>query len=122
LFTYIDDIIIYTTSLKEHKRKHNLLIERLRKANLKLQPDQCEFLKIEVTYLGYVISKNEIRHDSKKLEAVKLFPRSKTPKNIKQFLGLAGYYRKFISNFSRLAKPLTNLLKNDSFRMDTCSR
>jgi len=114
LFVYMDDIVIYATSLEEHARKYNLLIERLRRANLKLQPDKCEFLKTEVTYLGHVISKDGVKPDPKKLEAVRQFPRPKTPKNIKQFLGLAGYYRRFIPSFSKLVKPLTNLLKNDT--------
>jgi len=61
---------IYATSLEEHARKYNLLIERLRKANLKLQPDKCEFLKTEVTYLGHVISK-ELNPILKKLEAIR---------------------------------------------------
>ncbi|KAL6418934.1 hypothetical protein ACFW04_011685 [Cataglyphis niger] len=114
LFVYMDDIVIYATSLEEHARKYNALIERLRKANLKLQPDKCEFLKTEVTYLGHVIGRDGVKPDPKKLEAVRQFPRPKTPRNIKQFLGLAGYYRRFIPNFSKLAKPLTNLLKNDT--------
>ena len=113
LFVYMDDIVIYASSLQEHERKYNLLMDRLREANLKLQPDKCEFLKTEVTYLGHIISKDGIKPDPKKLEAVRQFPRPKTPKNIKQFLGLTGYYRRFIPNFSTLTKPLTNLLKND---------
>jgi len=110
----MDDIVIYAISLEEHARKYNLLIERLRRANLKLQPDKCEFLKTEVTYLGHVIGKDGVKPDPKKLEVVRQFPRLKTPKNIKQFLGLAGYYRRFIPSFSKLVKPLTNLLKNDT--------
>jgi len=113
LFVYMDDIVIYATSLEDHEKKY-LLIERLRKANLKLQSDKCEFLKNEVTYLGHVISEDGLKSDPKKLEAVRQFPRPKTPGNIKQFLGLAVYYRRFIPNFSILAKPLTNLLKNDT--------
>lgn len=108
------DIVIYATSLEEHERKYNLLIKRFRKANLKLQPDKCEFLKSEVTYLGHVISKDGVRPDPKKLAAVRQFPRSKTPKNIKQFLGLAKYYRRFIPDFSKITRSLTNLLKNDT--------
>lgn len=114
LFVYMDDIVIYATSLEEHKRKYNALMEQLRKANLKLQPNKCEFLKSKVTYLGHVISKDGVKPDPKKLEAARHFPRPKTPRNIKQFLGLAGYYRRFIPNFSRIAKPLTTLLKNDT--------
>ena len=59
LFVYMDDIVIYAASLEEHERKYNLLIEQLCK-DLKLQPDKCEFLKIEVTYLGHVISKDGV--------------------------------------------------------------
>ncbi|KAM0724679.1 Retrovirus-related Pol polyprotein from transposon 17.6 [Formica fusca] len=114
LFVYMDDIVIYATSVEEQERKYSALIERLREANLKLQPDKCEFLKTEVTYLGHVISKDGVKPDPKKLEAVQRFPRPKTSKNIKQFLGLAGYYRRFIPNFSKFTKPLTNLLKNDN--------
>jgi len=110
----MNDIVIYAILLEEHERKYNLLIERLCKANLKLQPDKCEFLKTEVTYLGHVISKDGVKPDSKKLEAVRQFPRPKIPKNIKQFLGLARYYGRFIRSFSKLVKPLTNLLKNDT--------
>jgi len=108
LFVYTNDIVIYATSLEEHARKYNLLIERLRKAILKLQPDKCEFLKTEVTYLEHIISKDGVKPDPKKLEAVRQFPRPKTSKNIKQFLGLAEYYKRFIPSF---LKPLTNLLK-----------
>jgi len=61
----MDDIVIYATSLGEHTRKYNLLIKRLRQANLKLQPDKCKFLKTEVTYLGYVISKDGVKPDPK---------------------------------------------------------
>jgi len=64
--------------------------------------------------LGHVISKDGVKPDPKKLETVRQFPRPKTPKNIKQFLRLAGYYRRFIPSFSKLVKPLTNLLKNDT--------
>lgn len=113
LFVYLDDIVIYSSSLTEHAAKFNKLAERLRKANLKLQPDKCEFLRKEVTYLGHVISETGVKPDPKKIEAVREFPRPRNHKNIKQFLGLAGYYRKFIPDFSKTAKPLTTLLKKD---------
>ena len=68
-------------------------MKRLSKANLFLQPDKCEFFKREVAYLGHIITDNGIRPDPKKIIAVENFPVPKTRKNIKQFLGLAGYYR-----------------------------
>jgi len=76
-----------------------------------LQPDKCEFLKREVIYLGHIITENGVRPDSKKIIAVKNFPIPKTRKNIKQFLRFAGYYRRFIENFSKIAKPLSDLTK-----------
>jgi hypothetical protein len=85
----------------------------MRKYNLKLQPDKCEFLRKEVSYLGHVIGSNGMRPDEKRVEAVKDYPVRKTTREIKGFLGLAGYYRRFIPNFSKIAKPLTELLKKN---------
>jgi len=81
--------------------------------NLKLQPDKCEFLQKEVSYFGHVIDKDRVKPDPLKVLAIKEFPWPRINKNIKQFLGLAEYYRRFILNFSKIAKPLTNLLKKD---------
>ena len=113
IFVYLDDIVLYASSLKEHQDKFNKLAKRLKEANLKLQPDKCEFLRREVTYLGHIISENGVKPDPNKIKAVQDFPHPDNQKAIKQFLGLAGYYRKFIENFSRIAKPLTDLLKKD---------
>ena len=113
LFVYMDDIVVYASSLEEHNIKMNKLMDRLRAANLMLQPDKCEFLRHEVTYLGHIIGENGIRPDPQKISAVKNFPTPKNIKNIRQFLGLAGYYRRFISDFSKIANPLSNLLKKD---------
>lgn len=120
LFVYMDDIVIYATSLKEHSVKFNRLMKRLKEANLKLQPDKCEFLRREVIYLGHIIGSHGVKPDPKKIEAIKNFPIPNNEKNIKQFLGLAGYYRRFIRNFSKIAKPLTDLLKKDrQFKWET---
>lgn len=114
LFVYLDDIVLYSSSLREHETKFERLAARLRAANLKLQPDKCEFLRPEVMYLGHIIGKDGVRPDPKKIEAVRNFPLPKNPKTIKQFLGLAGYYRRFIPGFSKVAKPLTELLKKEA--------
>ena len=108
---YLDDIVVYGPSLKEHNKHLIEIMRRLRKNNLKLQPDKCEFLRKEVIYLGHIITENGITPDPTKLEAVKNFPQPKTVKNIQAFIGLAGYYRKFIKDFSKIAKPLTKLTK-----------
>ena len=85
LFVHLDDIVIYANTLEEHEIKFNNLAERLRKANLHLQPDQCEFSRPEVGYLGHIIDKNGVRPDPKKIIAVKNFPVPKRQKNVKQF-------------------------------------
>ncbi|KAL0128551.1 hypothetical protein PUN28_003706 [Cardiocondyla obscurior] len=113
IFVYLDDIVLYSSSLTEHAIKFEKLTARIRQANLKFQPDKCEFLRKEVTYLGHIIGKDGVKPDPKKIEAVQNFPVPKSPKNVKQFLGLAGYYRRFIKGFSKIAKPLTNLLKKE---------
>ena len=122
LFVYSDDIVLCANSLEEHEQKINKLMEILSAANLKLQPDKCEFSRIILyiilyyfhdAYLGNIIDKEGVRPDPKKLEAVKNLPIPKNPKNIKQFLGLTGYYRRFIDGFSKIATPLNQLLKKD---------
>lgn len=113
LFVYLDDIVLYASSLQKHEIKFNKLAERLRQANLKLQPDKCEFLRKEVGYLGHIISDKGVKPDPAKIRAVKEFPTPRNAKNIKQFLGLAGYYRRFIPSFSKIVRPLTDLLKKD---------
>jgi len=114
VFVYLDDIVVYARSLEEHKVKIDKLMQRLKAAKLQLQPEKCQFLRHEVVYLGHVIGSAGVRPDPDKIAAVRNFPIPHTQKNIKQFLGLAGYYRRFIRNFSKLAKPLTDLLKRDA--------
>lgn len=112
-FVYLDDIVIYGNSLQDHNIKLKEVFERLTKHNLKLQPNKCEFLKTEVMYLGHLITQDGVKPDPKKIESVKNYPVPKSPKDIKSFLGLAGYYRRFIENFSKLSQPLTKLLKKE---------
>ncbi|XP_043496493.1 uncharacterized protein LOC122520501 [Polistes fuscatus] len=120
MFVYLDDVVLYARSLNEHQAKFNKLAHCLRIANLKLQPDKCEFLRREVAYLGHIIGENGVKPDPKKLKAVKEFPRPNNIKSIRQFLGLAGYYRRFIPAFSKVAKPLTDLLKKEAlFRWES---
>jgi len=110
---YMDDIIVYSSTLEEHIQRLSTVFKRLRKSNLKLQPDKCEFLKREVAYLGHVITKDGVKPNPDKISAVTNFPIPKSIKDIQSFLGLSGYYRRFISNYSKITKPLTALLKKD---------
>lgn len=112
-YVYLDDCIIYSHDLESHMSKLTLVFDRLRKFNLKLQPDKCEFLRREVAYLGHIITDKGVSPNPEKVKAVTEFPKPTNVKQIKSFLGLVGYYRRFIENFSKLTKPLTALLKKD---------
>jgi len=113
-FVFLDDIVLYANSLADHDKKLREVLERLRKHNLKLQPDKCEFLKKDVVYLGHKISEHGVEPDARKLEVIEQFPPPKTAKQLKSFLGLMGYYRRFIPLFSKIASPLHKLLKRDA--------
>jgi transposase InsO family protein len=110
---YMDDIIVFSTSLVEHIQNLEQVFNALRQANLKIQLDKTEFLHREVAFLGHIVTENGIKPNPTKIEAVKNYPIPKTQKEIKQFLGLLGYYRKFIKDFAKLTKPLTTKLKKD---------
>lgn len=108
---YLDDVIVFSSSLDEHIQKLQLVFDRLRETNLKIQLDKTEFLRREVLYLGHTITKDGLRPNDDKIKSVLDFPIPKTTTEIKSFLGLVGYYRRFIPDFARLTKPLTNCLK-----------
>ena len=112
-FVYLDDVVIFGHSLEDHNQKLIDVFKRFRKFNLKLHPDKCEFLRREVQYLGHIITENGIKPDPSKISAVENFPIPLNVKNVKSFLGLAGYYRKFIMNFSEVVAPITKLLKKN---------
>lgn len=113
-FVYLDDIVIHAASLVEHNKRLIEVFDRLRENNLKMQPEKCEFLRKEVNYLGHVITNEGIKPDPAKITAVKEFPTPKCEKDIQSFLGLAGYYRRFIKDFSKIARPLSQLLRKDN--------
>jgi hypothetical protein len=119
-FVYLDDVIIFGESFSEHNARLREVFDKLRQYNLKIEPDKCEFLKTELSYLGHVVTREGVKCDPEKVKAIKEFPIPKNFTDVKSFLGLAGYYRKFIYQFSKLAKPLTELLKKDQpWRWDT---
>lgn len=108
---YLDDIIILGTSLQEHIENIQKIFQVLRQHNLKIQLDKSEFLRKEVAYLGHIVSQEGVKPNPSKIKAVKEYPIPKTQKEIKTYLGLLGYYRKFIPNFAKLTKPMTSCLK-----------
>lgn len=112
-FGYLDDILIFSPDIETHLEHIEILFQRLREAQLKLKESKCNFLKAHVQYLGHFISGEGIEPLPEKLESVKEMPAPKNPKQVKQFLGLVGYYRKFVPRFADIARPLTNLTKQD---------
>jgi len=115
---YLDDVIVYSTSLNEHLDSLRKVFEKLEEANLKLQLDKCEFLKKQTNFLGHTISPEGIQPNKEKVKAIEDFPIPKNSKEIKSFLGLCGYYRKFIPDFAKIAKPMTIFLKKGA-KVDT---
>lgn len=111
---YLDDIIVFSTSLQEHMSNLEKVFQKLRESNFKIQMDKSEFLKLETAYLGHVIGKDGIKPNPDKIAAIKKYPLPKTTTEIKRFLGLLGYYRKFIPDFAKIAKPMTQCLKKGS--------
>ena len=115
-FVYVDDVIVHARSLEEHNAKIRRLFDRLSEAKLTLHPEKCEFLRDELNYLGHRISKDGVSPDPAKISVVKNYPRPKSTKEVRGFLRFCNYYRKFVKNFSEIAKPLAQLTsKNKPF-------
>ena len=110
---YIDDILIYSKDLKEHRGHVKQVLKRLQEYGLQVDISKCEFDAHEVQYLGLIINTNGIRMDPKKVAAVMEWPVPTSVKDVQGFLGFANFYRRFIPEFSKIAKPLTALTKKD---------
>ncbi|KAI3798882.1 hypothetical protein L1987_34166 [Smallanthus sonchifolius] len=109
VIVFIDDILIYSKSKAEHEEHLRLVLDLLKKEQLYAKFSKCEFWLNEVQFLGHIVNEKGIHVDPAKVEAVKNWQAPKTPTEVRSFLGLAGYYRRFISNFSKIAVPLTAL-------------
>ena len=110
---YLDDIIIYSRTEKEHLEHLEEIFSRLRAAGLKLKLEKCSFFKRHIEYLGHLISADGIQPLPEKLESIAKMPAPRNPKEVKQFLGLVGYYRKFVPRFADITRVLTHLTKKD---------
>ena len=115
VLVFFDDILIYSSSWKEHLQHVEIVLKLLQQEKLYAKLSKCSFGATEVDYLGHTITGAGVAMENSKIEAVKKWP---TPTNLKQvrgFLGLTGYYRRFIKNYASIAAPLTDLLKKDAF-------
>ncbi|GJW73366.1 putative reverse transcriptase domain-containing protein [Tanacetum coccineum] len=109
VIVFINDILIYLKNKQEHEDHLKLILELLKKEELYAKFSKCEFWIPKVQFLGHVIDSEGIHVDPAKIESIKDWTSPKSPTEIRQFLGLAGYYRRFIEGFSKIAKPMTKL-------------
>ena len=110
---YIDDILVFSKTFEEHLYHLSQVFSRLREANLTLKPEKCQFGLEKVKYLGHVLSKNGVSVDTEKTDKVRNFPIPTSQKELKSFLGLCNYYRRFVKGFAKIASPLNFLLKGN---------
>ena len=110
---YLDDIIIFSKNEIEHLQHIEEIFNRLERFGLKMKREKCDFFKKHIQYLGHLIVEDGFTPLPKKLDSIRNMPRPKTPKEVKQFLGLIGYYRKFVPRFSDIARSLMNLTRHD---------
>ncbi|GKA08496.1 putative reverse transcriptase domain-containing protein [Tanacetum coccineum] len=108
IIVFIDDILIYSKTKEDHEIHLKLVLELLKKTRLYAKFSKCEFWLQEVHFLGHVVNHNDTHMDPSKIEVVKNWKAPTMPSEIRSFL-LAGYYRCFIANFSKIVKPLTSL-------------
>ena len=116
---YLDDIIVFSDTKEEHLKRLEAVFQKLMAAGLKLKPTKCFFFRDEIEYLGHVVSGKGISTNPKKIEAVTKWPTPKTVYDVRSFLGFVGYYRRFIKNFSKITKPIREVitgLENQSKR------
>jgi hypothetical protein len=111
---FIDDILIYSKNEEEHARHLRIVLTRLREHQLYAKFSKCTFWLQEIQFLGHVLSANGFAVDPSKVKDILEWKPPTTVHHVRSFLGLAGYYRRFILDFSKLVKPITSLLKNDT--------
>jgi hypothetical protein len=111
---FIDDILIYSKTAAEHAQHLRIVLTRLREHQLYAKFNKCAFWLEEIQFLGHVLSAKGIAVDASKVKDIQEWKPPTTIHQVRSFLGLAGYYHRFILNFSKFVKPITNLLKNDT--------
>lgn len=116
---YMDDVVILAENEEEALQRLILVLETAEEHGLEINWEKCQFLSRKIVYLGYEIEEGKIRPNEEKTRAIVKFPEPRNVKQIQSFLGLSGYFRKFIKNYSTIAKPLSDLLKADrNFRFE----
>ena len=109
----LDDIIIFSKTEEEHLEHLEEIFVRLRKFGLKMKHEKCSFSKKHIQYLGHLVTERGFEPLPEKLESIRKMPAPRTAKEVKQFLGLRGYYRKFVPHFADISRPLTKLTRHN---------
>ncbi|XP_062080260.1 uncharacterized mitochondrial protein AtMg00860-like [Humulus lupulus] len=124
VIVFIDDILLYSRNQEEHDKHLKLILQRLREKKLYAKLSKCEFWMNQVSFLGHVVSGDGIAVDPAKIKAVKKWKVPKNAQEVCSFLGLAGYYRRFVESFSKIVTPMTALTqKNVKFEWtDRCKQ
>ena len=110
---YLDDVIIYSTTFSEHVTRLRNVFERFRKAGLRMKAKKCSLFRTSVEYLGHVVGRDGVQTTEDKVEKVRDWPIPTSPTEVRQFLGLTSYYRRFMKEYARKAKPLHRLTEKD---------
>jgi len=114
IVVYLDDILIYSDNITQHREHVKEVLKRLRKAGLYAKAEKCEFHSDSVEYLGYVLSPSGLTMSDTKVKTIQEWPEPKKVKDIQSFLGFANFYRRFIFNYSDIVIPLTRLTRKDA--------
>lgn len=115
-FIYLDDLIVFSKTFEDHVKRLQSIFQCIRENNSKLLPKKCQFFMDKVKYVGHEVSENGIEPDPDKIEKVVNWPRPTKPDEVRQFVGLVGYYRRFIKDLTKIAKPLIKLMPHPLHR------
>jgi hypothetical protein len=119
VLVFFDDILVYSHNVEEHDRHLKMVFETLVQHKLFAKQSKCKFASREIEYLGHIVSDQGVHADPSKLESMIKWPRPNTLKSLRGFLGLTGYYHRFIRGYGAIAGPLTRLLKKGAFKWDS---
>jgi hypothetical protein len=115
---FLDDVLVYSATLEDHVRHLKQVLELLQQHQLHLKQSKCLFAQKRLEFLGHVISAKGISTDPKKVTVISQWPTPTSVKEVRSFLGMVGYYRKFVAHFGIISKPLTSLLKKEYICLD----
>ena len=118
---YLDDVIIFSETFEDHLVRLHQVLTRLKDAKLKLSPSKCKLFRSQVEYLGHIVSKDGVGTDPKKIDAITAWPTPTCPREVRSFVGLCSYYRRFVKGFADIARPLHHVASGKGFQWtDDC--